>query len=359
MTDLLSTIASRRPREKAGAHTMNRYGFQIHISILKMLEMHQAGRDYRAAFDFFDDLLVFDKSHSPEKVELFQIKTKLKGEWTMANLRAAAGEGPKPRSFIGKMHSHMAVFGDAVESLGFVTNLTFKMKLKGGGMSTTDHVVIRSEDLHGDEIGAIKATAASDCETPSPHDGSDRFVFESSPLGLREQDVFVRGRIGDYLAWRSTGDQVPKAVSFYEMLSALVLHRTNVSQGFASADEFYERKTLCRADIEAMFAQLLSGRRFHDNWPSVQADLLASGVSGREAIVIHTACIRYTTARSIGEPGAMAFNAAAQGAIVGRDVEVTACAHLRDMVNLLDKWIPEAYENRQGALYVEAFEALQ
>ena len=38
---------------KSGAHTMARYGFQVHASILKMLELHQSGNDCRAVFDHF------------------------------------------------------------------------------------------------------------------------------------------------------------------------------------------------------------------------------------------------------------------------------------------------------------------
>src|ERR1700733_9246259 len=34
---------------------MARYGFQVHASILKMLDLHQTGNDYRAVFDHFDE----------------------------------------------------------------------------------------------------------------------------------------------------------------------------------------------------------------------------------------------------------------------------------------------------------------
>jgi hypothetical protein len=46
MTNLLTAVSSAKPREKAGAHTMARYGFQVHASILKMLELHESGNDY-------------------------------------------------------------------------------------------------------------------------------------------------------------------------------------------------------------------------------------------------------------------------------------------------------------------------
>ncbi len=92
MTGLLQVVAAAKPREKAGAHTMKRYGFQVHFSILKMLELHKTGTDYRAAFDHFDDLMVFDKADEPEKVDFYQIKSQAKGEWTLSAMTSKDGE---------------------------------------------------------------------------------------------------------------------------------------------------------------------------------------------------------------------------------------------------------------------------
>ena len=85
MTALMAAVAfAAKPREKAGAHTMARYGFQVHASILKMLELHRGGADYRAVFDHFDDLMVFDRADQPTHVAFFQIKSQDKGHWTLA-----------------------------------------------------------------------------------------------------------------------------------------------------------------------------------------------------------------------------------------------------------------------------------
>jgi Cap4, dsDNA endonuclease domain len=86
MTNLLTAVSSAKPREKSGAHTMARYGFQVHASILKMLELHQSGNDYRAVFDHFDDLMVFDKADYPENVDFYQIKSLNKGSWSLKQM---------------------------------------------------------------------------------------------------------------------------------------------------------------------------------------------------------------------------------------------------------------------------------
>jgi Cap4 dsDNA endonuclease len=114
---LLAIVETVKPREKSGSRTMARYGFHVHVSILKMLDLHQSGEDYRAAFDHFDDLMVFDKSDEPDKVNFFQIKSRGTGTWTLKEMSKKAGDGPPPKTFVGRMHHHMASFGAAVGCL--------------------------------------------------------------------------------------------------------------------------------------------------------------------------------------------------------------------------------------------------
>jgi hypothetical protein len=77
----------------------------------------------------------------------------------------------------------------------------------------------------------------------------------------------------------------------------------------------------------------------------------------REVIALHTDCIRYISARSAGEPGALGFNTAARSAILANRAAVDARGHISDLVALLDQWVTSTYDNRRGGLYVEAFEA--
>ena len=96
-----------------------------------MLDLHRNGADYRAAFDHFDDLMVFDRADQPEKVDFFQIKSQDKGEWTLKLMASKSGK-TKPATFLGRLHHHMAGFGTMVSHLGFVSNLSFKLKLANG-----------------------------------------------------------------------------------------------------------------------------------------------------------------------------------------------------------------------------------
>jgi hypothetical protein len=358
LTSLLNAVASSKPREKSGAHTMTRYGFQVHASILKMLELHRAGSDYRAVFDHFDDLMVFDKSDQPEKVSFFQIKSQNTGAWTLKEMTAKKGKGPPPVTFLGRLHHHMAKFGQMVSRLGFVSNLAFKLKLADGSDSTPDHHIVQATDLHADEISALKAAVANDAVAPPAVNGSHLFVFERTALGLTGQESMVKGRLLEFVHERDDSEHVP-VISLYDTLRGSVFTKTGITQEFTSTADFYDRKTLCRADIEDMFSRATAGRRFHESWGMIQRDLIEVSMSTRQIIALHTSCIRYIKARSAGESGAITFTTTAQHAILSHQAEIDACASVPEIAALLDCWVSTDYEHRHGALYVEAFEAIR
>lgn len=358
MTNLLKVVASAKPREKAGGHTMARYGFQVHVSILKMLDLHQIGADYRAVFDHFDDLMVFNKADQPEKVEFYQIKSQSDGTWSLKDMTRKKGKGAPPVTFLGRLHHHMAAFGNTVSKLGFVSNLGFKMKLADGTSTTDDDITIRSTELHSHEIAVLKAALADDAVGPPAVDGSHLFVFERTPIGLIEQETFVKGRIVDFVHTRGDAAEAVPVISLYQTLLGSVFTKTGATQEFTNQTEFYDRKTLCRADIEAMFSRATLGVRFHESWGTIERDLGDRGMTTRRIIVLHTSCIRYLNARSVGESGAIGFNTAARQSVLDHQAEVDECQSLPEIAVRLEKWVVSDYEHRMGAVYVEAFEAM-
>ena len=232
MTKLLAAVSSAKPREKSGARTTARYQFQINASILKMLDLHQTGNDYRAVFDHFDDLMVFDKAAQPENVDFYQIKSqnsRSKGSWSLKDMIAKDGSGPPPVTFLGRLHHHMGAFGQMVTKLGFMSNVGFKLKLADGNLTTDDHQKVSSADLHSDEIATLKDAVAKDAIRAPAVDGSSLFVFERTDLGISNQETFMRGRLLEFAHARGGTDPVP-VMSLYDTLRGNVLTKTGVTQ---------------------------------------------------------------------------------------------------------------------------------
>lgn len=148
-------------------------------------------------------------------------------------------------------------------------------------------------------------------------------------------------------------------MSLYDALRGSVFTKTGVTQEFTTTAEFYDRKTLCRADIESMFSRATAGKRFHESWTTIQRDLVAAEMTTPQIVRLQNSCIRYINARSAGETGATAFNIDSVNAILSNREEFDKCVSLPEMAIKLDEWLPSDYENRQGAFFVEAFEALK
>jgi hypothetical protein len=300
--------------------------------------------------------MIFDKATAPDRVAFYQIKSKASGVVTMKEIVRAQGAGPKPRSYLGRMNHHMGAFAGIVDGLGFISNLSFEFKLADGTKSKPDHHMIRLTDLHPSEVELIKQTIETDCDHIVA-DGSEFLVFERTPLPLEQQGTYVKGRLLDHFdVCEGDATHIP-INALYKAISENVFAKAGVTREFSTIAEFYDRKTICRDDISTMFARATSGRRFHENWPTVQQELAKHGMPSREIIALQTDCIRYISARSEGEPGAMSFTRATKNAVSANKGATDACSTITELVDLLDQCVTTTYENRRGGLYVAAFEA--
>jgi hypothetical protein len=196
-----------------------------------------------------------------------------------------------------------------------------------------------------------------DAVSPPVSDGTHLFAFERTALGIIDQDVFVKGRLVKFVEERGGAEPIP-VISLYQTLLSSVFTKTGITQEFTTLAEFYDRKTLSRADIEAMFVRATAGRRFHESWSIIHGELTAAGMPTRQILLLQNSCLRYMKARSVGEPGALDFNAAAEAAILAHQADVDACNSLTEIAQRLEQWLQTDYEHRHGAFYVESFEAM-
>jgi hypothetical protein len=172
---------------------------------------------------------VFDKADQPENVDFYQIKSQSEGSWSLKDMTRKQGNGSPPVTFLGRLHQHMGAFGQMVAKLGFLSNMGFKLKLADGITSTQDHHVVKSTDLHTDEMELLKASVTKDAVSPPAIDGSHPFAFERTPLGIIGQDTFVKGRLVEFVEERGGAEHVP-LMSLYQTLLGSVFTKTGVTQ---------------------------------------------------------------------------------------------------------------------------------
>jgi hypothetical protein len=113
-------------REKSGETGYERYDYQASWGLALIFESHDDLDDYAIAFEFHDDIVRLNSSFAPTLARFYQVKTKLKGHWTLTDLskqkKSKDGTSSLP-SFIGKMHDNFELFPTEAEQLSFVSNL--------------------------------------------------------------------------------------------------------------------------------------------------------------------------------------------------------------------------------------------
>ena len=358
MTSLTSILLTAQPREKAGARTGARFAFQIHASLAKLLELHEAGADYRALFDHFDDLVVLVGSAEPTSMRFFQVKGRESGPWKTTQLCAASGEAP--RTTIGKMYHHTIVFGDQVTSAVFLTNAAFDFALAAGGSSSPANMNITYTELAPKAKAAFAAALEPDFPSPRTPDESDVIVFERTLVPVQGYDTFVQGRLTEFF-----GDEADVRVPpLYRTLVAEITTRSNNITACSTLEELYARKSLARSDLESVFHQARKQRNIMDHWQGVDDELKAAGRPLPNRLRLQTAATTYIRNRSKRMPEAAALHSALKraAALVAEAISQSAslCDAAGAIAEQVDQGLKAGYDDMmwEAGLLVEAFDAV-
>ena len=126
LKDKLKTI---KPRENAGSMASNRFDFQKNWAICKLIELSNLNEDFVLAFEFHEDIIVFDSSENPNFIDFYQIKTKNSGKFNLsALLKKQLQKNGNGNSILGKLFNNKLNFEEETKSLNLVSNTFFSFK---------------------------------------------------------------------------------------------------------------------------------------------------------------------------------------------------------------------------------------
>lgn len=357
MNEFVATIVSAKPREKSGPTTGARYAFQSHVSLAKLLDLHETGDDYRAIFDYFDDLTILDASSTPTIAQFFQIKGKDAGAWTAASLCVPSGH--TPQTLVGKMFHHTTIFGGAVKCATFLTNAPFKFELSDGLKSTPDHTNIPLTALGPKDSARIAKALDLDFPGPRSPDESEILVFARTWVPLNGYTQWIKGRLVDFLDETHSG----LVVAIYRTLIEEISAKTHDTTECNSLVDLFLHKSLCRESVQSVFDSAAKREAILENWPVVDDELKGENRTYAERIRIKTATVDYLQARSKRAREVAALSSAIkQGAT--QVVGATQATGLLDLANAISQFVPVSVVASyppsvvQAALLVGAFEVL-
>jgi hypothetical protein len=358
----LTSLHTKKPREKSGPRTSSRFQFQANFSILKILDLHETGNDYRVLFDHFDDLTILNSSDVPTRIQFYQVKGRDSGKhWTIKQLVKEEQAGIPPRSIIGKMYANVSSFPAEVERTAFASNACYSFLLADGTKTTPDHGTIIGAQLHASELQAIDAILEPDFPSPRSPNLAGVLLFERTNLPLQQQATFVTGRLAEHLA-EYAGEEGFAIKALYEVLLQNVMARVGNTEEPSSLEKLHKNKSFSRAEISALIARVGAKRNFESSWPIIMGELQSASYSSVQIIRIQNASLRYLRERARGDILPNRLSEEIKAVAETHSVAISSCDCMIDRAALLRENIGMAHSYRDdelfGALLVEAYEAL-
>lgn len=266
--DLTERLLSSPERETDGSRTLDRYDFQTHWGVLRLLELHGSGQDYAVAFEFHDDIVVVDNVTVPGSISFFQVKGKAKGKWSIRDLtkQDTGDSGHKP-SIVGKMFSNRAAFGDGTAHLGFVSNQPASFLDEGKAVCSF---------AEAENFNAFLASLKTECPAATEQDGS-LFHFHRTEFGVRGYERHVKGAMVEFIT-RQVGQPMNwDCEAFYLTVIDHCRRQSKNLADLASLDELLASKFVTREEVAGWIASLVERARNRPDWSQVSQELAGWG----------------------------------------------------------------------------------
>lgn len=296
MDSNLNDIFLKLPREKDGARTLSRYGFQIHASLSKILQLHSDGKSFRALFDHFDDLVIIEDPDGDCSIKSYQIKGKASGAWTAASLSKCDTKNDALTSVIGKMYQLTEIFENKLTSSHFLTNAHFSMKLNHDRKSTVDDELIEYANLHLDEKEKFSTTLSHNFPNPRAPSEDDIIVFEQTDVPVKSHEKTLKGELATVLSM----DTPSTVTGIYNTLIADVFAKSKDTTSPTSTSDLFDLKSISSEQLQGVITEAEERTNILDCWNEVSTELMANGFSMTERIRLKSSVIKYLRDRSNG-----------------------------------------------------------
>lgn len=276
MTTLSDQLVATPQREKGGSQAQDRFEFQTHWGVDKILELHRSGEDYAVAFEFHDDIVVLDGASAPDKIRFFQVKTRKGRKWSVNALtKPQKVKGSLSPSIISKMMDNHEKFQDRAISSSFVSNqmpnFIEEDKLPCTfGEADKDKFDEFINNLM-DELGEVDDDVVA------------KLHYEHTDLPLDGYEDTVKGRLVDFVS-EFAGDIAYKPQGFYIAVIDQCRKKSKELRDFTSFDDLKQAKFVIRDDVEGWLRDLADKAQHKPLWSNVDPKLTGFSFARKRAV---------------------------------------------------------------------------
>lgn len=269
MINIKDYIEKIRPRENSGSIATNRFDFQKNWALCKILELHQKPDDYLLTLEYFDDVIVFDSSTDPKKISFYQVKTNNKPNWTLNSLLSRKkGKNGDLQSHLGKLYDHIEKFGDAVESLNFVTNNKIKGKLKNN-TNCHDTSQFCCADLGKNELDKIILELKKEYTLNTLKKFEKVTFFKLGELSIEKHTELTKASLADFLD-KNLPSVKYQIAPLYKSIFDEIRRKSNVEKPISNFEELKIKKSISRENFNSYINELTKVEDFKHIQTSIE-----------------------------------------------------------------------------------------
>ncbi|MDY7394055.1 dsDNA nuclease domain-containing protein [Aureibaculum sp. 2210JD6-5] len=287
---LKEKLKSIKPRENSGSVSANRFDYQKNWAICKLIDLSKEN-DFLLAFEYYEDIIVFNSSDNPDSIDFYQVKTNNKHHSLSMLLRRSQGKN----SIIGKLFKNKISFDTETKSLNLIANCNFKVKLKSGKEFST---YLCCNDLDDSEKKKLKEKLIDELSITWFEEYFKILFLNKSDLTLDHHSDLTQIKLSNYiesnfndaqfkpsLAYRTIFDQVKRKNNYEKQLNSfegLVKHKSISKADFESLikvvvkepKRIYKLKNEIITKLDSEGGDLQFRRFFKKNWSKVEVEYL-------------------------------------------------------------------------------------
>jgi hypothetical protein len=253
-------------REKSGETGYERYDYQASWGLALIFANHDDLDDYAIAFEFHDDIVRLNSSSAPTLARFYQVKTKLKGHWSLTDLskqkKSKDGTSSLP-SFIGKMCDNYELFPAEAERLSFVSNVPCEFI----NASATDCCF---GDCEPTDFAKFLAKLKSERSSATEYTAK-LMHFVRADLSLHDASTHLKGMMQEFVT-KQVGTISYSPDTLYKTIIEECRTKSKYTGSINSFADLIKHKAIIKAQVNSWLSQIKVVQSA-PNWSDISVDL--------------------------------------------------------------------------------------
>ncbi|RRB06301.1 dsDNA nuclease domain-containing protein [Larkinella rosea] len=273
--NLEHALISIKPREVSGSRVDERYFYQKDVSLFTMVEYYNSMDNFVFLFDFHDDLAILDSDIAPTRIQFFQIKSKSKGSWTTSSLI----KSDKKQSFLSKLYSNKVLFGDYLESMYFISNARYNIKLENGDESESKFE-INAIDINKNDINKINLKIKEELSLHFNPEFEKNTFFKVSKLSLVDSKGHCKGALCELLNLINPGNFPNINLTYDKILNEIRIKTDCVLSDYEIKDlkSAINKKGISKGYFTKLLIAACPYKNFDLEWNEIENKLLSCNI---------------------------------------------------------------------------------